>query len=59
MDTEAGVVTFVVRLAQHADGRIVGIVERVRSGEKRRFRGVEAIGPLIAAMLQDRVEGEG
>lgn len=52
-----GVVTFIVRLVAEGDGRMAGVVERVRSGEKRRFRDIEAIGPLIAAMLQGDAEG--
>ena len=44
-------VTFIVRLFPDDDARVTGIVERVRTGEKERFYGVGAIGPLIAQML--------
>jgi hypothetical protein len=56
MGAEPEVVT-IVRLVVEGSGRVAGIVERVRSGEKRRFRDIEAIGPVIAAML--RGDGEG
>jgi hypothetical protein len=42
--------TFVVRLARDAAGRVTGIVERVRTGEKERFEGVAAIATVIARM---------
>jgi hypothetical protein len=54
----AEVVTFIVRLVAEGGGRVAGVVERVRSGEKRRFRDIEAISPLIAAMLQGSAEEE-
>jgi hypothetical protein len=56
MGAEPEVVTFVIRLVAEKGGRVAGIVERVRSGEKRRFRDLEAIGPLIAAMLRGGAE---
>ena len=46
-------VTFVVRAARQADGRLAGIVERVRSGEKQRFDHAAAIGRLIERMLEE------
>jgi hypothetical protein len=59
MDAEPEVITFIVRLAVARGGRVAGIVERVRSGEKRRFREIEAIGPLIAAMLRGEADTPG
>lgn len=44
-------VTFVVRLSRADSGRLDGLVERVRTGEKARFHDLEALGPLIAGML--------
>jgi hypothetical protein len=41
MGAEPEVVTFIVRLVAEGGGRVAGIVERVRSGEKRRFRDIE------------------
>jgi len=46
-------VTFVVRAARQPDGRLAGIVERVRSGEKQRFDDAVAIGRLIERMLEE------
>jgi hypothetical protein len=56
MGAEPEVVT-IVRLVVEGSGRVAGILEPVRSSEKRRFRDIEAIGPVIAAML--RGDGEG
>jgi hypothetical protein len=42
--------TFVVRLSR-AGGRLDGVVERVRTGEKVRFHELEALGAVIAGML--------
>jgi hypothetical protein len=43
--------TFVLRLVRDEAGRLTGILERVRTGEKQRFEGLAAIAPLIARML--------
>lgn len=45
--------TFIVRLFTDEAGRVIGIVERVRTGEKQRFEGVEAIGPIIARIVKE------
>jgi hypothetical protein len=44
--------SFVVRVSRSGTGRIEGIVERPRTGEKAWFQGVDQIGPLIARMLR-------
>jgi hypothetical protein len=44
--------TFVVRLARDEGGRVTGIVERVRTGEKARFESVAAIAAVIARMVE-------
>jgi hypothetical protein len=44
--------TFVVRIDQHDGGNVTGVIERVRTGEKEPFRGLESIGGLIARMLE-------
>jgi hypothetical protein len=44
--------SFVVRVSRGGTGRLEGIVERPRTGEKVWFQGVEQIGPLIARMLE-------
>lgn len=43
--------TFIVRLARDPTGRLTGVVERVRTGEKERVAAVEEIGSILAAML--------
>jgi hypothetical protein len=44
-------VTFVVRVAPDEAGRLTGVVERVRTGEKHRFEGEAAIGRIIARIV--------
>ena len=51
--------TFIVRVSVDDAGGITGIVERVQTGQKRRFEGIEAIGPLIARMLGGTGPGPG
>ena len=49
-------VTFIVRISIEA-GRVSGIVERVRTGEKERFRGVDDLGRIITRMITGNAEG--
>jgi hypothetical protein len=42
-------ITFVLRLGQ-AEPELSGVIELVRTGEKHRFEGAEALGSLIARM---------
>jgi len=57
MDPRSGPMTFIVRVSQDEAGRLTGIVERVRTGEKERVQGVEDIGQVIACMVtKDRTE---
>lgn len=44
-------VVFIVRLARDRTGRVTGVVERVRTGEKERVATVEGIGQILTAML--------
>lgn len=44
-------VSFVVRVVQERPGEVSGVIERVATGAKEPFSGVEAIGPVIARML--------
>lgn len=44
-------VTFVVRVSADGPAGITGIVERVTTGEKHRFHGLEALAPLLAALI--------
>jgi hypothetical protein len=50
-------VTFIVRAARTADGRLAGVVERVRTGEKHRFDDPSAIGRLIDRMIDEEACG--
>ena len=43
---------FVVRVTQDETGATGGIVERLSTGEKARFRGLEALGDLVARMVE-------
>lgn len=43
-------ITFVLRVTVEAGGRMTGVVERVRTGQKERFEGAEALGPLVTRM---------
>ena len=45
--------TFILRVSVDATGRVNGIVERARTGEKERFQGLEALGRLIARLVED------
>ena len=45
--------TFILRVSVDEAGRVSGIVERARTGEKERFQGLEALGPLIAHLVED------
>ena len=43
---------FVIRVTQDETGATGGIVERLSTGEKARFRGLEALRGLIARMIE-------
>jgi hypothetical protein len=45
-------ITFIVRLDASGGESVAGIVEHASTGRKERFRGVEAISGVIAAMMQ-------
>jgi hypothetical protein len=49
--------SFIVRVERTDLGDVRGVVERVRTGAKESFRGVEAIGAVIARMME--AEGAG
>jgi len=44
--------TFIVRILQNEAGKLSGVVERVKTGEKQSFEGLEALGELIAGMME-------
>ena len=43
---------FVIRITRDEAGATSGIVERLRTGEKARFRGLEALADVIARMIE-------
>jgi hypothetical protein len=43
--------SFVVRLTRSAAGQVSGVVERVKTGEKVRFEGVDGVCRVIARMI--------
>ena len=49
--SEAWRASFVVRLVRDSRGQVSGVIERVATGAKEAFQGVEAIGPVIARMV--------
>ena len=49
--TEHTRVSFVVRVSLDPGGQLTGIVERVATGAKQAFTGVDAVGAVIARML--------
>ena len=49
--------TLVVRIRQDDPGQMSGVVERVRTGEKVRFHGLETLGRAVAALLSTTAEG--
>jgi hypothetical protein len=53
VSAERDPVSFVVRAAADGAGRLTGIVERVRTGEKHRFEGEAAIGRIIARLVAE------
>jgi hypothetical protein len=46
--------TFILRLSREADGRLHGVLERVRTGEKVLVQELETLGPLVGHMLRPR-----
>ena len=42
--------TFILRLCRDETGRLTGIVERVRTGEKERFHALETLAQIIGRM---------
>ena len=43
--------TFIVRIRQDDAGRLSGVVERARTGEKVQFHGLETLSRAVAALL--------
>ena len=51
--------TFIVRIRHDDAGRLSGVVERVRTGEKVRFHGLETLSQAVASLLSPGTEGSG
>ena len=51
--------TFIVRIRQDDAGRLSGVIERVRTGEKVRFHGLETLSQAVASLLSPGTEGSG
>jgi hypothetical protein len=49
--------TLIVRIRQDDAGRLSGVVERVRTGEKVRFYGLETLNRAVASLLSTNAEG--
>jgi hypothetical protein len=56
-DAAQAATTFIVRALRDARGRVHGIVERVKTGEKSRFAGADGLGGVIEKMLEPNVDG--
>ena len=50
-------VSFVVRVVQDPRGQVTGVVERVATGAKEPFTGMDVIGEVIAKMLRGESDG--
>jgi hypothetical protein len=50
--------TFILRLSRGADGRLRGVLERVRTGEKVLVQELETLGPLVGHMLRAGEHGQ-
>ena len=49
--------TLIVRIRQDDAGRLSGVVERARTGEKVRFHGLETLSRAVASLLSTAHEG--
>ncbi len=49
-------IAFVVRVISTDGGQLKGTVERVRTGEKRPFHGIESVSRLIEEMARGETE---
>jgi hypothetical protein len=49
--------SFIVRVVRDRRGKVCGVIERVATGAKEAFQGVEAIGPVVARMVERETAG--
>jgi hypothetical protein len=47
-----------VRVRQDDAGRMSGVVERVRTGEKVQFHGLETLGRALASLFSSGAQGD-
>jgi hypothetical protein len=59
MEPTHRLLTFIVRLTRADGGLLDGVVERVRTGEKRRFHGAAVLAEVVAAMAEREAEPGG
>jgi hypothetical protein len=59
MESPRHSLTFIVRLTRGEGGGWQGVVERVRTGEKRRFHSAAVLAEVIAAMAERETVPEG
>ena len=52
-----GYTTLVVRIWRDDAGRVSGVVERVKTGEKAGFRGIENLGATAESLLSADIDG--
>ena len=50
--------TLIVRVRQDDAGRMSGVVERVRTGEKVQFHGLEMLARAVSSLLPTGAEGD-
>jgi hypothetical protein len=56
-DAARALMTLIVRITREPRGRLSGIVERVKTGEKERFTSVDALAGIIARMVEQDPDG--
>ena len=59
MEAPRSIVTFIVRVTDMGAGRLTGTVERVRTGERHRFQGAEALARIIDGAVEAERTGAG
>jgi hypothetical protein len=50
--------TLIVRVRQDDAGQMSGVVERVRTGEKVQFHGLETVGRAVSSLLPTGAQGD-
>jgi hypothetical protein len=50
--------TLIVRLARDAAGAITGVIERVRTGQKERFEGIDGLTAVVTRLAAQEPTAE-